>query len=89
MILHQYRFHRTSTMQSSIFTQNKNERHLLAQLQFFAEQHNNIKKEKWQKLERAMRIELTAPAWEAGVLPLYDARTQLEFTQCGLSLAKN
>jgi hypothetical protein len=26
------------------------------------------------KLERAMGIEPTAPAWEAGVLPLYDAR---------------
>ena len=25
-------------------------------------------------LERAMGIEPTAPAWEAGVLPLYDAR---------------
>ena len=26
-------------------------------------------------LERAMRIELTASAWEAEVLPLYDARS--------------
>ena len=27
-----------------------------------------------ENLERAMRIELTASAWEAEVLPLYDAR---------------
>ena len=27
-----------------------------------------------QKMERVMRIELTSPAWEAGVIPLYDTR---------------
>ena len=27
-------------------------------------------------MERAMRIELTALAWEARVLPLYDARSE-------------
>ena len=27
-----------------------------------------------QQMERVMRIELTSPAWEAGVIPLYDTR---------------
>ena len=27
-----------------------------------------------QEMERVMRIELTSPAWEAGVMPLYDTR---------------
>ena len=27
-----------------------------------------------QEMERVMRIELTSPAWEAGVIPLYDTR---------------
>ena len=26
------------------------------------------------EMERVMRIELTSPAWEAGVIPLYDTR---------------
>ena len=30
---------------------------------------------RWLEMERAMGIEPTAQAWEAWVLPLYDART--------------
>ena len=29
---------------------------------------------RYQEMERVMRIELTSPAWEAGVIPLYDTR---------------
>ena len=32
-----------------------------------------------EKLERAMGIEPTSEAWEASILPLYDARSFLQF----------
>jgi hypothetical protein len=37
-------------------------------------------------LERAMRIELTASAWEAEVLPLYDAREGAHFMRLSAAL---
>jgi hypothetical protein len=33
-------------------------------------------------LERAMGIEPTSEAWEASILPLYDARSSLQLADC-------
>jgi hypothetical protein len=37
--------------------------------------------QQWLEVERAMGIEPTAQAWEAWVLPLYDARYATEFNR--------